>query len=134
MLWRINRIGVCHVKRKTTLTVGAVLLSAAALFGSSATAQASSAATPCGTFCLFQHDEHNFWGGKYVLFWPDGTCKNVDGPMNNSASSMINDTGRSVRLYNSANCAGAVGYTAKPNSEDEDFSNNGFDNKASSLR
>ncbi|MDP4511559.1 peptidase inhibitor family I36 protein [Nonomuraea turcica] len=122
------------MKRKTILAIGALLLSATTLFSSNATAQASSAAASCAEFCLFQHDEHNFWGGEWVMFWPNGTCQNVDGPMNDSASSMINSTDRSVRLYNSRNCAGAVGYTAKPNSEDEDFSNNGFDNKASSLR
>ena len=47
---------------------------------------------------------------------------------------MINSSDNRVRLYNKVNCAGSSGYAAKPKSEDKDFSNNGFDNKASSAR
>ncbi|GLW06903.1 hypothetical protein Misp01_20330 [Microtetraspora sp. NBRC 13810] len=122
------------MKRRTPLAVGALLLSATTLFNSNVTAQAASTAAYCAQFCLYQHDEHNFYGGEWVMFRVNGTCQTIDGPMNNSASSMINSTGRTVRLYDSSNCTGAVGYTANPDSEDEDFSNNNFDNKASSLR
>nr|BFE33002.1 hypothetical protein GCM10010200_052530 [Actinomadura rugatobispora] len=113
------------------------MLSATTLFTSNASAQADTADVSAqdGDFVLYQHDDQNFWGGTYFVFWPDGHCASLSGkPMNNSASSMTNTTDRTVRLYDSSNCSGAVGYTAKPNSEDDDFSNNGFDNKASSMR
>ncbi|MFI7632932.1 peptidase inhibitor family I36 protein [Nonomuraea sp. NPDC049400] len=122
------------MKRKTTLAVAALLLSATSLIGSNATAHASSAASDCPAFCIYEHDDFNFWGGRLVVFWPEGPCRNVHSSRNNMASSMINNTSRSVRLYDRKNCAGPVGYTAKRNSEDKDFTNNGFDNKLSSMR
>ncbi|MGW4800733.1 peptidase inhibitor family I36 protein [Nonomuraea sp. NPDC004297] len=130
------------MKRKIALSVAALLVSATGLIGSAPAAQAGSsagatsvsAAVPCAGFCLFQHDEHNFYGGLVRMYYINGTCQNISDAMNNSASSMVNTTDRTVRLYNLSACAGSVGYIAQPNSEDEDFSNNGFDNKASSLR
>ncbi|MEV6150107.1 peptidase inhibitor family I36 protein [Nonomuraea sp. NPDC052129] len=122
------------MKRKTTLAISALLLSVTSLIGSNAPAHASSAAPDCASFCIYEHDKFNFWGGRWVMFFPDGSCRTVHSSRDNMASSMINGTNRRVKLYDRKNCAGAVGYTAKPHSKDKDFTNNGFDNKLSSIR
>ncbi|NUW44391.1 peptidase inhibitor family I36 protein [Nonomuraea rhodomycinica] len=123
------------MKRRTTLVITAMLIGATSLIGSNATAQASSTAFDCPSFCLYEHDDFNmFRDGRHVLLWPHGPCYNVNSSMDNRASSMINDSGRHVRLYDRKNCAGPAGYTAKPHSADKDLTNNGFDNKPSSIK
>lgn len=54
-----------------------------------------------------------------------------NGFVTNGASSMKNSTSHVVKLYDSSNCGGDQGYEAKKHSVDTEFSNNGFDNKAS---
>ncbi|MFI7639342.1 peptidase inhibitor family I36 protein [Nonomuraea sp. NPDC049400] len=103
----------------------------ACLPGSSA-AQAVSAAT----FCLYEHDD--FKGGKWCTtpnydrdlsnnYWA-GTRR----PVNDGASSMVNNTNCPVVLWSGKSWTGDD-YRAQRRSSDKDFTNNGFDNRISSL-
>ncbi|GAA0933781.1 peptidase inhibitor family I36 protein [Nonomuraea longicatena] len=83
-------------------------------------------------FCLYEHDE--FTGGKITITLPPaGRCGNIPSAYRNWASSQKNEYDRSVWLYDALNCSGSPGYTARANSQDKDLTDNGFDNKASSL-
>ncbi|MGI5350396.1 peptidase inhibitor family I36 protein [Streptomyces sp. CA-250714] len=124
------------MKRTITLTLSALSLAAASLVGFSPAAQADTGANlweRCrhnGKFCLYQHDDFD---GNSLESGRDSGCANLR-LINNQGSSMINSSNNRVRLYNATNCAGSSGYAARPDSEDKDFTNNGFDNKASSAR
>ncbi|CAL9354872.1 hypothetical protein SUDANB15_00537 [Streptomyces sp. enrichment culture] len=99
------------------------------------TATAGETGAQAGSFWLFQHDNYggsskNFSGDDRYLNntnW-NGTSNRVD----NGASSMKNQTGSDVVLYETNGCSGPT-YFARPNSVDSDFSNNNFDNKASCV-
>ncbi|MEV0147986.1 MULTISPECIES: peptidase inhibitor family I36 protein [unclassified Nonomuraea] len=123
------------MKRAMVRRAGAVALVLAGLMGvgSTAQAQAGRAASSCElSFCLYEHD--NFKGAEEeFMFEGWGVCYNVL-RVNNKASSMRNQSTARVQFYNSANCSGAYGYAAKPDSLDGDLTNNGFDNKTSSIR
>ncbi|SEG16172.1 Peptidase inhibitor family I36 [Nonomuraea solani] len=112
-----------------------VALVLAGLVGTGSTAQADveEALSTCELdLCLYEHDK--FKGAEEeFMFEGWGLCYNSL-RMNNKASSMRNNTAARVQFYNSANCAGAYGYAAKPSSSDGDLTNNGFDNKTSSIR
>ncbi|MFC9682422.1 peptidase inhibitor family I36 protein [Streptomyces sp. NPDC056948] len=107
----------------------------ATAFGFAQTATAADSGTQATYLWLFQHDDFggsskNFSGDDRDLsdtFW-NGTTS----PVNNGASSMKNQTSRDVALYQNVGCSGD-NYFARANSVDADFSNNGFDNKASCV-
>ncbi|MER7371751.1 peptidase inhibitor family I36 protein [Streptomyces lanatus] len=107
----------------------------AASVGLAQSATAAEVGTQATYFWLFQHDSYggsskNFSGDDRDLsntFW-NGTSSKVD----NGASSMKNQTGRDVALYQNVGCSGD-NYFARANSVDADFSNNEFDNKASCV-
>ncbi|MEV6157261.1 peptidase inhibitor family I36 protein [Nonomuraea sp. NPDC052129] len=89
---------------------------------------------PCNyDLCLYEHDD--FEGGMTlgVDFGIGPKCHNMH-EFDNKASSMKNTSKKRVLFYDRANCAGASGYAAKPRSEDKDLTNNGFDNKTSSIK
>ncbi|HUR02230.1 MAG TPA: peptidase inhibitor family I36 protein [Nonomuraea sp.] len=123
------------MKRATLRSAGVVALVLASLVGVGSTAQAQSsrASGPCELeFCLYEHDkfkgaEENFMFEGWNLCYSSST-------VNNKASSMWNNTAARVQFYDSANCSGAYGYAAKPSSSDGDLTNNGFDNKTSSIK
>ncbi|MEV0159914.1 peptidase inhibitor family I36 [Nonomuraea fuscirosea] len=114
---------------------GAVALALACVTaaGPAAQAEASQAAAACVLdFCLYEHDA--FTGAKEEYMFQAYGCYKVGSGMNNKASSMRNKTVARVQFYDSANCSGAYGYAAAPSSQDLDLTNNGFDNKTSSLK
>ncbi|MEV0146955.1 MULTISPECIES: peptidase inhibitor family I36 protein [unclassified Nonomuraea] len=116
-------------------TAGAALVGITCLMGLAPSAQADTTdnyACATGEFCLFEHDNFNQSGVK-VQFPIKGFCRNMTGVANNMASSMVNNSSKIVWLFDRANCAGTRGYTAAPESEDKDFTNNGWDNKTSSV-
>jgi hypothetical protein len=143
------------MKRKISLAAGVLSLAVMGLTGFSPAAQAATeppaesvsefdirtndadpgVAAGCASnrFCLYENDQYT--GPYYVQeALPAGVCYNLVGRYDNWASSMKNNLSRQVKLYDRLNCAGAVGYTARADSEDNDLTNNGFDNKTSSMK
>ncbi|MET7336750.1 peptidase inhibitor family I36 protein [Nonomuraea sp. NPDC005650] len=123
------------MERVTVRRAGVVALALATLVGTGSTAQADTtpAVSSCELgFCLYEHDKFK---GKEEEFQFEAynVCYKAL-RVNNMASSMRNPSGARVQLYDSANCSGAYGYAASPHSSDGDLTNNGFDNKASSLK
>jgi len=114
---------------------GVVALVLASVVGVGATAQAetSKALSTCAiAFCLYTDDN---WEGTEEEYMFEGyLCYTSASYMNNKASSMRNISGARVQFYDSANCSGAYGYAASPHSVDSDLTNNGFDNKTSSIK
>ncbi|MGV9382057.1 peptidase inhibitor family I36 protein [Nonomuraea sp. NPDC003707] len=123
------------MKRARVRSAGVVALALVSLVGAGSTAQAEvdPAVSSCElAFCLYEHDK--FKGAEEeFMFEGWGLCYNAL-KVNNKASSMRNNSAARVQFYNSANCSGAYGYAAKPSSSDGDLTNNGFDNKTSSIR
>ncbi|MFI6904617.1 peptidase inhibitor family I36 protein [Nonomuraea sp. NPDC050394] len=136
------------MKRKIALAAGALSLGIMGFGTFASPAQATPEATvevidnvsaaadrfPCDNnrVCLYEHD--GFTGRPYIQITlaADG-CGNLPSAYNNWASSIKNTYDRSVWLYDRANCSGSPGYTARAESQDKDLTNNGFDNKTSSL-
>jgi peptidase inhibitor family I36 len=123
--------------RRTIAVVVGVLSSAAMLAVASPAAQADNPACPANRFCLFEHD--NFGGGRAVFAGDDSDLRNnfwegTSRPVHNGASSMINNRGGSVGLRSNAGSCSGDSYTANPESEDRDFTNNSFDNEASCVQ
>lgn len=128
--------------RKIAGVMGALTLSAVAVLGSGATAQAQPRAGDVGatrlecsglTFCLYEHDDYS--GSRIRLSYNENVSNlaSADYKFDNKASSMSNNTAVSVTLHQLKGYAGTR-YTARKQSQDSDFTNNGFDNKASSVR
>lgn len=113
--------------------IGVVALALACVMGTGSTAQAEVDLAPCTlAFCLYEHDK--FKGAEVEFMFEAYTCYGSVGSLNNKASSMINNSGARVQFYDATNCAGAYGYAAAPRSSDGDLTNNGFDNKTSSIK
>ncbi|MBN6057661.1 peptidase inhibitor family I36 protein, partial [Nonomuraea sp. RK-328] len=122
------------MKRQTMRRAGVVALALTSLLGVGSTAQADAGrlASSClSDFCLYEHDDYS-GAEEEIIFGGYGCVRSLD--LNNKASSMRNPSGARVQFYDSANCAGASGYAARPRSSDSDLTNNGFDNKASSVK
>ena len=123
------------MKRALALTASSLSvlsLSAIGLVGSAPNATA--AESECFLFCLYEHDDAkgDSWGlGDIPQF---GDCKNVSAALNNKGSSMENPSAAKVLFYDAKNCTGTSGYSAKPESSDKDLTNNGFDNKTTSIK
>jgi hypothetical protein len=113
-----------------------VLLSVAGL-AVAGPARADNSDCPADSFCLFEDDD--FGGGRAVFtgddsdltstYWDDASR-----PVQNGASSMINNMGGSVSLRSDAGVCSGDSYTAQAESEDRDFTNNHFDNEASCVQ
>lgn len=106
--------------------------------GATATAEPADAQIELSIW-LYEHDDLD--GGGAGFNGDDRNLANnswIGEPgrsVNNNASSMLNNSSRYVILYDTSNattCRG-LAYTAQPTSEDKDFTNNGFDNKASCV-
>jgi hypothetical protein len=143
------------VKRKLALVIGALSLSTMGFAGLGPAAQADEK-PPVGTveeaavtvhetgdvstsahcannrICLYEHDWYN--GPVYLeVSLRQSICGNLPSAFNNWASSHKNTYNRSVWFYNRSSCAGSHGYSAAAETQDGDLTDNGFDNKASSL-
>ncbi|GII96787.1 peptidase inhibitor family I36 protein [Sinosporangium siamense] len=126
------------MKHKIALAISTLSLSVTGVLGlgpvSPATAGAVAAEICDNNVCLYEDDNYSVLGGGSVwLSLRPAICYTLTPQYNNWASSMRNGYDRSVWFYDRANCVGAVGYIAAPNSSDKDLTNNGFDNKTSSL-
>ena len=124
------------MKRKLAASLGVLAISAATVFGVASSASATESGLQASYFVLYQHDDYkgmhaNFSGSDRELnnkYWA-GTHQ----VMQNGASSMRNNTGSYVGMWDLGSACSGKSYTAKPHSVDSDFSNNGFDNKASCV-
>lgn len=127
------------MKHRFGMAVAATVLGVAGVFvPGTATAEPADAQIDLGIW-LYEHDDLN--GGGAGFTGDDRDLSNnswIAQPgriVNNNVSSMQNNSSRYVLLYDTANpttCRG-LAYTALPTSEDKDFTNNGFDNKASCV-
>ncbi|MER6218978.1 peptidase inhibitor family I36 protein [Streptomyces sp. 900105755] len=124
--------------RKLGVAVGVLALAAGGALGMAANASAAESGVQATYFVLYEDDNYggrhaNFSGSDIELnnkYWAGDTSAFAQ----NGGSSMENNTGSYVGLWDiGTSCTGAS-YTAKPNSKDADFSNNGFDNKASCVK
>jgi len=95
-------------------------------FGSPAAADC-----PGDTFCLYE--TAGYAGGQYT-YKPTTSCTNLGSGIADDSNAMRNYRGYYVKLWDFPGCSGSLTYTANPNSYDSDFGNNGFSNKASSLK
>ena len=85
---------------------------------------------PANTFCLYPNAGY---GGSEARFAPGDSCTGVGG-IDNDANAMRNYRNNYIRMWDFPGCVGSLTYTANPLSYDSDFGNNGFTNKASSLK
>lgn len=118
------------MKRQIMRTAGVAALVLTGVLGISPSAHADVSACKY-SLCVYEHD--NFKGDMWVFTLYDRSCQTT-GRLSDRVSSMRNPSPRRVRFYNASGCAGSYGYTAQSHSEDADLSNNGFDNKASSVK
>lgn len=119
---RVRRVGVVALALTSLMGVGAT----------TAQADAQRFASSClSSVCLYEHD--NYAGAEQEFLFTSNGCANVT-TLNNKASSMRNPSAGRIQFYDSANCSGSYGYAAAPRSSDSDLTNNGFDNRTSSLR
>lgn len=96
-----------------------------------AAAGQASADCPADTFCLYQ--TAGYHDGEYQ-YKPTTTCHNLGGGIDNNANAMRNYRNMYVEMWDLPGCGGSLHYKANPFSYDSDFGNNGFSNKASSLK
>jgi hypothetical protein len=127
---RTHRKGVVDMaKSKTRRYLVTLGLTSALVLGGMTTlapaAQADNSRCPAKRICLFQHDD--FGGWREVFRSSDRDLRNDyagGSPVNNEASSMINNTGRRIALWEDHGCGGQV-YVARKESEDTDLHDNG---------
>ncbi|MCZ4509105.1 peptidase inhibitor family I36 protein [Streptomyces sp. ActVer] len=126
------------MKRKLGVAIGIAALCAGGAIGMTGTASAAETGAQATYFVLYEDDSYggrhaNFSGSDVELnnkYWVGSTSAFAQ----NGGSSMRNNTGSNVGLWDvGTSCTGAS-YTARANTVDSDFSNNNFDNKASCVR
>jgi hypothetical protein len=127
-------IGMAKVRtRRCLVTLGAAsALVVGGMTGFAPAAQADTSGCPANRFCLFEHDD--FEGGREVFKRTDVDLRNnywngTTNTVSDNASSMINNTGHKVTLWDGHGCGGYNNYVAKAESDDTDFTNNGNDNR-----
>ncbi|MGC7103058.1 peptidase inhibitor family I36 protein [Amycolatopsis lurida] len=86
---------------------------------------------PADTFCLYE--THDYQDGEFQ-YKPGTTCTNLGSGIDNDANAMRNYRNHDVKLWDFPGCTGTPTYTADKLSYDSNFGNNGFSNKASSLK
>jgi len=116
------------MKHKVLTALAAVMLP---MFGVALTGSPAQADCPANTFCLYE--TAGYADGQYQ-FAPTTSCVDLSSGINNDANSMRNYRSYSVKMWDLPGCGGALTYTAVAFSYDSDFGNNGFSNKASSLK
>ncbi|MBQ1082067.1 peptidase inhibitor family I36 protein [Nocardiopsis sp. B62] len=128
--------------RKRLFTAAAMVaaLAVAGVLGTAPTASAASVPlveAQATYIYLYEHD--NFKGGSWRTSGSDsnlaGNCWSGSGcrSVNDNASSMKNQKSSNASFYEHANYKGPS-YYAQKNSSDKDLTDNGFDNKISSVR
>jgi hypothetical protein len=123
------------MKRVMVSRTGAVALILASMMGAGSTARAETSqelSTCALAFCLYENDDFKGEEEEFTFEAYNVCYKALS--LGNKASSMRNPSGARVQLYDTTNCTGAYGYAASPHSSDGDLTNNGYDNKASSLK
>ncbi|HWM36492.1 MAG TPA: peptidase inhibitor family I36 protein [Streptomyces sp.] len=118
------------------LCVGGVLAAPAATAATNDGAVASDASAAAAKLYVYRHDSYK--GGYYGFAKSDRDFRNntwtgAANSVHNGASSMKNKTSRAAVMYDGPGYTGRT-YYAKPRSSDSDLTNNGFDNRASSLK
>ncbi|SCK13330.1 peptidase inhibitor family I36 protein [Streptomyces sp. WMMB 322] len=118
------------------LCAGGVLAAPTAVAAPGDSAVASEASVNAAKLHIYRHDDYK--GGYHGFAKSDRDFTNnlwtgAANSVNNGASSMRNKTSRAAVLYDGRGFTGRT-YYAKKHSSDSDLSNNGFDNRASSLR
>ncbi|HCT78961.1 MAG TPA: hypothetical protein DGG94_05905 [Micromonosporaceae bacterium] len=117
------------MKHKIMAALVSVALPALFVVGIAATP--AYADCPNQRFCLYPNS--GYGGGEY-RFSPTTSCTTLSGTINNNANSMRNYRTHYVKMWDLPGCQGSTTYTANPSSYDSSFGNNGFTNKASSLK
>jgi hypothetical protein len=122
---------------KRTMKLAGATITAVACLATGFTVNNAGAVSALSGMNLYQND--NYLGGtrsftSSVLEFSGKTWPNNGQSMQNSASSMQNFTGSYVGLWDIGTSCSGASYVANPNSQDADFSNNNFDNKASCLK
>ncbi|MDF3142895.1 MULTISPECIES: peptidase inhibitor family I36 protein [unclassified Streptomyces] len=120
------------MNRPLALTVSALSVMSLCGIGLIGSASKAEAADFRLGFWLYEHDD--FEAKDWGMLYPSTRCYNVPASMNNKASSMNNRTDYAVYFYDKKDCKGTAGYAAAPDSVDKDLTNNGFDNKTSSVK
>ncbi|MEV7344250.1 peptidase inhibitor family I36 protein [Streptomyces sp. NPDC093544] len=126
------------MKRKLGVAIGIAALCAGGAFSMTGTASAAESGTQATYFVLYEDDNY---GGRYANFsgsdvelnnkyWSGSTSAFAQ----NGGSSMRNNTGYSIGLWDVGTSCSGASYSVQPNSVDADFSNNSFDNKASCVK
>ncbi|MEV6846956.1 peptidase inhibitor family I36 protein [Actinoplanes sp. NPDC051411] len=86
---------------------------------------------PAHSFCLYPTSDYR--DPQFVASSSEG-CRNLHGLIDNNANAMRNYTDRTIILWDFPGCTGDLTYTARPESYDNNFHNNGFTDKASSFK
>ncbi|MDG4858260.1 peptidase inhibitor family I36 protein [Streptomyces sp. T-3] len=129
---RMRKIAVAVV----TIGLGGGLIAASPAATAAESGPSVASVRAAEKFTLYEHDDQ---GGRHIGFTRDD--KNLDnnrwdganGNVNDKASSHRNHRNKKVRIWTKAGFNGEV-YTAAPNSEDDDLSNNPIgDNSVSSV-
>lgn len=118
------------------LFAGGVVAAPSAVAATGDSAVASEASAKAAKLYIYRHDDYR--GGYRGFSKNDRDFSNnlwigAENSCNNGASSMRNRTSRAAVLYDGRGYTGRT-YYAKKHSSDSDLTNNGFDNRASSLR
>lgn len=137
-----NDQGEKKMKKKLALSFGVAVLSTAGMLGAAgvASADTSGDSGALATYLtLYGNDD---MGGNHKGFASGNSDSDLGNNfwtgtshvMEDEASSMINNTGRDVGLFQKggSSCGGDV-YVALRHTRDADFSNNNFDNKTSCV-
>ncbi|MGH4033992.1 peptidase inhibitor family I36 protein [Actinomycetota bacterium Odt1-20B] len=130
------------MKRKLAYSFGVAVLSTAGLLGAAAGANADASGETGAQATYFTLYGNDNYGGDHKGFASGNSDHDLGNNfwtgtshiMEDEASSMTNKTGRDVALFQNpgSTCSGSV-YVALRHSNDKDFSNNNFDNKASCV-
>lgn len=117
------------MRLKPLILIPAVALAICAAVASATPAAAAASACPAGKFCIFQDTE---FGGE--LFVADSNChSNLSGEsypgnypgVNDSASSIVNNTSQRVRLFENTNYGGRY-IDVQANAKITNLKNNSF--------
>ncbi|MHC0432771.1 peptidase inhibitor family I36 protein [Streptomyces sp. O3] len=128
------------MRSRLTRALASTAIAGGLILGASATATAApdgADRATAGGFNVYQHDDYK---GEWQVFWENASnLKYVywsgdwDAPVNDGISSVRNWSSRTVVLHQHAGYNGRT-YLSDPGDVDKDLSNNGMDNKVSSIQ
>lgn len=116
---------------KKILAAATLMLAPVAGVAVASPASAVAVDCPAHSFCLYETSDYR--DGQFVASSAEG-CRNLRGFIDNDANAMRNYTDRTIVLWDFPGCTGNLTYTARPQSVDNNFRNNGFIDKASSFK